>query len=111
MKKPLPIRCCTIDITTDEEDRLVAMSHAMGNPLRFEIIKYLHVHPGCITGDIVEVLPISQSTTSIHLKVLKDAGLIRGTAEGTATNYCLDQDNMNWYMNTVTLAFGDKKEV
>jgi ArsR family transcriptional regulator len=111
MKKPLPVRCCTIDITPDQEDRLVSMSHAMGNPLRFEILKYLLVHPGCITGDIVDVLPISQSTTSVHLKVLKDAGWICGTVEGTATNYCLDQENLNWYQNTIALAFGNEQGV
>ena len=41
-------------------------------------------------GDIVEQLPLAQSTVSQHLKVLKDAGLIRGTIEGPRTSYCID---------------------
>jgi DNA-binding transcriptional ArsR family regulator len=81
--------CCTLDITGEEQENLVAMFKALGNPIRFEIMKYLVTHPGCITGNIVDHLPIAQATVSQHLKVLRKAGLIEGTVEGTATSYCL----------------------
>lgn len=89
--------CCTLDIAGGEQERLVAMFKALGNPVRFEIMKYLVTHPGCITGDIVEFLPIAQATVSQHLKVLRDAGWITGTIEGPATTYCLNEENIAWF--------------
>ena len=70
----VPAACCTLDITGEEQERLVRMFKALGNPTRFEILKFLVTHPGCITGDIVEYLPIAQATVSQHLKVLREAG-------------------------------------
>jgi len=93
----IPDECCTLDISGAEQDRLVAMFKALGNPVRLEILKFLVTHPGCITGDIVEHLPISQSTVSQHLKVLKDAGWIQGEIQGPATCYCLDGESCTWF--------------
>ncbi len=70
----VPPVCCTLDISGVEQERLVTMFKALGNPIRFEIMKFLVTHPGCITGDIVEFLPIAQATVSQHLKVLREAG-------------------------------------
>jgi ArsR family transcriptional regulator len=97
----IPTACCTLDITGKEQERLVVMFKALGNPIRFEIMKFLVTHPGCITGDIVEYLPIAQATVSQHLKVLRQAGFIAGTVEGTATSYCLDEDNIAWFRSKV----------
>jgi ArsR family transcriptional regulator len=97
----IPAACCTLDIIGREQERLVAMFKALGNPIRFEIMKFLVTHPGCITGDIVEYLPIAQATVSQHLKVLRQAGFIAGTVEGTATSYCLDEDNIAWFRSKV----------
>ena len=77
------------------------MFKAIGNPIRFEIIKFLVTHPGCITGDIVDHLPVAQATVSQHLKVLKDAGWISGIIEGTATCYQLDEKNIGWFRSVV----------
>lgn len=96
-----PVACCSLAISGDEQARLVTMFKALGNPTRFEIMKFLVTHPQCITGDIVEYLPIAQATVSQHLKVLRDAGWITGTIEGTATNYCLDEGNMAWFREKV----------
>ena len=43
-----------------------------------------------ICSDIVEELPLAQSTVSQHLKVLKDAGLIRGEVDGARVCYCIE---------------------
>lgn len=96
-----PQACCTLDITGQEQDRLIDMFKALSNPIRFQIMKYLVTHPGCITGDIVDYLPIAQATVSQHLKVLRQAGLIEGTVEGTATSYCLHEENINWFRGKV----------
>lgn len=96
-----PAACCTLDITGAEQERLVAMFKALGNPIRFEIMKYLVTHPSCITGDIVQVLPIAQATVSQHLKVLREAGWITGIVEGPATCYELHEDNIAWFREKV----------
>ncbi len=93
--------CCTLDISGTEQDRLVKMFKAIGNPTRFEIMKFLVTHPTCITGDIVDYLPIAQATVSQHLKVLREAGWIKGTLQGPATSYCLDEENIGWFKNKV----------
>ena len=99
----LPELCCTLDIDGAEQERFVTMSKALGNPLRFEILKFLLTHPGCITGDIVAHLPRSQSTVSQHLKVLRDAGWIEGVVEGPATCYCLCDESVAWFRGKVDL--------
>ena len=90
----IPEACCTLDIAGAEQERLVAMLKALGNPHRFEVIKFLVTHPGCITGDIVDYLPIAQATVSQHLKVLKQAGLVTGAIDGPRSCYCIDGDAM-----------------
>jgi DNA-binding transcriptional ArsR family regulator len=101
----IPVACCTLDISGVEQDKLVIMFKAVGNPIRFEIMKFLVTHPGCITGDIVDYLPIAQATVSQHLKVLRQAGWIEGTVEGTATSYCLHEDNIVWFRQNVNEIF------
>ena len=93
--------CCTLDISGAEQQRLVGMFKALGNPTRFEIMKFLVTHPTCITGDIVQHLPLAQATVSQHLKVLRDAGWITGTFHGPATSYCLDEKNIAWFKSKV----------
>ena len=97
--------CCTLDISGAEQDRLVLMFKAIGNPLRFEIMKFLVTHPGCITGDIVDLLPLAQSTVSQHLKVLRKAGWITGEVDGPATSYCLHDENIAWFRTKVGMIF------
>jgi predicted transcriptional regulator len=103
--KTIPEACCTLDISGAEQDKLVTMFKALGNPTRFEIMKFLVTHPGCITGDIVDYLPIAQATVSQHLKVLRQAGWIEGTVEGTATSYCLHEENIAWFRHNVNDIF------
>lgn len=99
------VECCTLELSDSERDRLVGMFKALGNPVRFDILKFLLTHPGCITGDIVQFLPLAQSTVSQHLKVLRQAGWIHGEIEGPATCYCLDVENIAWFRRTVGAVF------
>lgn len=99
------IACCSLELTGEDQQRLVRMFKALGSPIRFDILKFLLTHPGCITGDIVEMLPLAQSTVSQHLKVLRQAGWIRGEIEGPATCYCLDVENIAWFRQTVAATF------
>lgn len=81
---------------TAAEARTVAMLRAIAHPARFRIVKVLAARQACICGDLVDELPLAQSTVSEHLKVLKDAGIIRGTIEGPNTCYCLEPEAFDW---------------
>jgi ArsR family transcriptional regulator len=86
---------------TSQEERLTQMMKALGNPVRMQIVRFLSEHPQCITGDIVDMLPLAQATVSQHLKVLREAGIICGTIEGPAVCYCLDCENVTWFKRQV----------
>ena len=79
-----------------DEVRLVRMLKALGNPVRFQIMRTLAERQVCITQEIVATTPLAQSTVSQHLKVLREAGLIEGEIEGPATCYCLSEDGVRW---------------
>ena len=54
--------CCSLGIDGVQQETLVSMFKALGNPIRFQILKFLLTHPGCITADIVSSLPVAQAT-------------------------------------------------
>ena len=81
---------------TTEAERLALMLKALGNPVRFQIVQTLAERQTCITQEIVDSMPLAQSTISQHLKVLREAGLVRGEIEGPATCYCLDPQGVRW---------------
>jgi len=81
---------------TPAQERLAQMFKALGNPVRFQIMQTLAERQTCITQEIVETTPLAQSTVSQHLKVLREAGLIRGEIEGPATCYCVNPDGVRW---------------
>jgi DNA-binding transcriptional ArsR family regulator len=77
----------------DFEENLVtlaAFAKALSHPARLAILKILAGRQQCICGELVEELPLAQSTVSQHLKALKEAGLIQGEIEGVRSCYCLD---------------------
>jgi DNA-binding transcriptional ArsR family regulator len=80
------------DLFTDKQNEIAQMAKALGHPARIAIIEYLVKVNACICGDIVNELPLAQPTVSQHLKELKNAGLIKGSIEGTAICYCIDED-------------------
>jgi ArsR family transcriptional regulator len=81
---------------TDSEARTVALLRAIAHPARFRIVKLLAARQSCVCGDLVGELPLAQSTVSEHLKVLKDAGVVRGTIDGPNTCYCLEPEALAW---------------
>jgi DNA-binding transcriptional ArsR family regulator len=62
---------------------------ALGNPARLKIIQFLMVNPKSCCGDILEVLPLAQSTVSKHLSELKRVKLIVGKNKGNNIYYSL----------------------
>jgi len=76
---------------TTQENKLAAYAKALAHPARIAILRLLAAKAACQCGDIVEELPLSQSTVSQHLKELKAAGLIKGEIEGVRVCYCIDE--------------------
>ena len=76
---------------TDKQNSIAILAKALGHPARVAIIEYLMKVDTCICGDIVNELPLAQPTVSQHLKELKNAGLIKGSIEGNAICYCIDE--------------------
>jgi DNA-binding transcriptional ArsR family regulator len=74
----------------EADDELASLAKAVGHPARVKILRILLQKNACICGDIVDELPLAQSTVSQHLKVLKDAGLIRGDVDGPRVCYCIE---------------------
>ncbi len=70
---------------------MAQLARALGHPARIAILEHLIKVDACICGDIVDVVPLAQPTVSQHLRGLKDAGLIKGTIEGNAICYCIDE--------------------
>ncbi|MDQ3142768.1 MAG: metalloregulator ArsR/SmtB family transcription factor [Bacteroidota bacterium] len=76
---------------TIKENKIALFAKALAHPARVAIIQLLLKKQSCICGDIVDELPLSQSTVSQHLKELKNAGLIKGDIAGVTTCYCIDE--------------------
>jgi ArsR family transcriptional regulator, arsenate/arsenite/antimonite-responsive transcriptional repressor len=74
----------------EADDELARLAKALGHPARVQILRLLVRREACICGDIVDELPLAQSTVSQHLKVLKEAGLIRGDIDGPRVCYCIE---------------------
>ena len=75
---------------TNEQTTLAEQAKAIAHPARIAILQHLLKTKTCICGDLVEVLPLAQSTVSQHLKVLKKVGILKGSIEGAAICYCID---------------------
>jgi len=74
----------------EADEELAILAKAVGHPARVAILRLLERREACMCGDIVDELPLAQSTVSQHLKVLKEAGLIRGDIDGPRVCYCVE---------------------
>ena len=75
---------------TEADDELATLAKALGHPARVQIMRLLERREACMCGDIVDELPLAQSTVSQHLKVLKEAGLFKGEIDGPRVCYCVE---------------------
>ena len=92
----------SIDSLTETEERAAAIFRALGNPARLRIVTELARRNSCVTGDFVELLPLAQSTVSQHVKVLKEAGIVRVGAENGEACYCLEPGVLKWLVGFCT---------
>lgn len=75
---------------TRDERRIATLAKALGHPARVRILATLAATGACQTGSLVDRLPLAQSTISEHLRILREARLIKGEIDGPRTCYCVD---------------------
>lgn len=102
------------DLFPLELARLAEAARALGHPARLAILQTLAARETCVCGDLVEVLPLAQSTVSQHLKALKAAGLVRGEVDGPRSCYCVDSvalrelaDGLSDFLSPILVALPD----
>lgn len=91
---------------TESQNKTALLLKALGHPARVAIIEHLLKVRTSICGDLVSELPLAQATVSQHLKELKSAGIIKGSVEGAAVCYCLDESAFEtlaaYFSNVIT---------
>lgn len=92
-----------------KHNRISKYAKALSHPARVAILNFLIRKNACVCGDIVDELPLSQSTVSQHLKELKDAGLIKGEIEGAKVCYCIDEKEWKSAQLCIDQLFGSYK--
>lgn len=76
---------------SETQNKRAQFFKVLGHPARLAILEHLIEKQACICNDLVEELPLSQSTISQHLRELKDAGIIKGEIEGNSLCYCINE--------------------
>jgi len=94
---------------TLKDNRIANCAKALAHPARIAVLKLLIQKQACICGDIVDELPLSQSTVSQHLKELKQSGLIKGNIEGARVCYCIDEKEWKIAKETINQLFDSCK--
>lgn len=95
---------------SEKDIRIAKYAKALSHPARIAILHLLIQKQACICGDIVDELPLSQSTVSQHLKELKEAGLIQGDIDGAKVCYCIDDKEWNAVKNLLNELFNSQKD-
>ena len=96
---------------TQKEQDLAAFAKAISHPARIAILKVLAQKNECICGEIVEILPLAQSTVSQHLKELKNAGLISGEIDGPRSCYFINWKTFEKFNTDFNSLFDKLREV
>lgn len=79
-------------MASSNREKLARYLKALGHPVRLQIVELLAKEGECLTGDLSSRLPVAASTTSQHLSILREAGLICGTIDGPRRCYCINPD-------------------
>lgn len=75
----------------DWAEDLAKLTWALAHPARIRIVRLLLNRTSCVCGEIVEEMPLAQSTVSQHLKILKETGLVIGEIDGPRICYCINE--------------------
>jgi DNA-binding transcriptional ArsR family regulator len=85
----------TPPLHSEDEAFVAGVCKGLAHPARIRILRQLLTAHACTCGELVGELPLAQSTVSQHLKVLRDAGLVRGEVEGPRTCYCVNRETVD----------------
>jgi ArsR family transcriptional regulator, arsenate/arsenite/antimonite-responsive transcriptional repressor len=77
-----------------DDERLAQLAKALAHPARVRILRLLTARETCITRDVVDELPLAQSTVSEHLRILREAGLVQASSDGARTVYCVSASGL-----------------
>lgn len=80
--------------SAEADDELAKLAKAIGHPARVRILRMLSRKEARVCSQIVDELPLAQSTVSEHLRILKDAGLVRSSQDGPRVGYCINFDGL-----------------
>jgi ArsR family transcriptional regulator len=78
----------------DADEELAKLAKAIGHPARVRILRMLSRKEARVCSQIVDELPLAQSTVSEHLRILKDAGLVRSSQDGPRIGYCINFETL-----------------
>ncbi|MBS1856738.1 MAG: winged helix-turn-helix transcriptional regulator [Acidobacteria bacterium] len=78
----------------EADEELAKLAKAIGHPARVQILRMLSRKEARVCSQIVGELPLAQSTVSEHLRILKDAGLIRSSQDGPRIGYCINYERL-----------------
>jgi ArsR family transcriptional regulator len=92
--------CCGPESTNTpardiDVDDVARMCKALGHPARVQLLKHLVDYGDCYFGSLADVLPLAPSTISQHVSILKEAGLIQGSADEQRVCYCVNPERLN----------------
>jgi ArsR family transcriptional regulator len=78
----------------EADDELARLAKALGHPARVRIVRMLSRKEARVCSEIVDEIPLAQSTVSEHLRILKEAGLVRSNQDGPRVGYCINQNTL-----------------
>ena len=92
-------RCCMtggtghppVPETRAKDEELAKLAWAIAHPARVRILRILLARQACVCGELVDQMPLAQSTVSQHLKILKESGLVQGEIDGPKVCYCVNR--------------------
>jgi ArsR family transcriptional regulator, arsenate/arsenite/antimonite-responsive transcriptional repressor len=93
------------DLFELELNELADRAKALSHPARIAILELLADADTCICAEITDSLPLAQATVSQHLKVLREAGLIKARESGQSVFYCLNREALVQTREQLNLLF------
>jgi DNA-binding transcriptional ArsR family regulator len=92
----------------DEVQELAEIFKALSDPTRLRLVKLLSEHQGALcVNALADLLGVTQSAVSQHLRVLRQARLVQGERQGYHVHYTLDHDRLEQYKTQVRATLGD----
>lgn len=108
--KPKLMGVTKLDIHNQDITKIATMAKVFAHPARVAILQHISQQDSCICNDLVDEIGLAQATISQHLKVINEAGLLKGDYHGKSLCYCLNierfqefQDLFNSFFNTTRL--------